>query len=458
MVYWNKYWSKGNKIRLNLNTIRSSRFFIIQVLKGAIFLSIGMGIYSLCYFIFNYILIHIWNPKDYGVFMLILTIVGLLVTFTAFNLNATIAIFLAKDIKNPTNRKTLIEILLVFALLTFFVFTITFGITRFSISEYPILDILQRYFWTIWILVIATGLTSVGRGVLRAYKKMNYEAISNIAKGLSTLGLISFAIYIFSKISVASSVSILIIAQILALLVVIKLISRKNLISISGRNLIREFLGGALKKIRLSNIGFILTFSLFMTALSISTIILFSIDRIMIPQFLSMAMLGFYGGANLISRIPKIVTATVASSLIPFVSERSGDRIETKRQYLNFLSLFVFLYLIGYGLFIYFAPFLIKLLLTKEYSWVVSTSRILLIGMLFSDIYHLNATFTASIGAIRVLKRMILVLAIAVVANIVLNLTFIPMLGIEGAAIASSISFAFTGIVSTVQVVRIRVQ
>lgn len=443
-------------MQLSLNTIRSSRFFITQVLKGAIFLSVGTGVYSLCSLFFKYILIHTWSPKDYGTFTLIITIVALLVIFTTFNLNATVSIFFAKDIKNPANKRTLIEILFVFILLTFFVFTITFGITRFSNLGSPILNTLKKYFWAIWILVITTGLTTIVWGIARAYKKMNYEAISNMVRGLSTLGIILVAFYIFSKISIASSINIFIIAQILALLVIIKLISRKNLIGISDRSLNPKFLGNALKQIKFFNIRFILTFSFFMTALSISTTLLFSIDRIMIPQFLSMAMLGFYGGANLITRIPKLFIATVASSLLPFVSERSGDRIETKRQYLNFLSLFSFFCLIGYGLLVYFAPFLIKLLLTKEYSFVISTTRILLIGMLFSDIYFLNAAFTASVGATRILKRMILVLAVAVAVNIVLNLAFIPMLGIEGAAIASTISFTLIGVVSTAQVVRFR--
>ena len=438
---------------MNIRQFISSQSFITQVFKGAIFLSIGVGIYQACNFVFRYILIHAWTPSDYGTFTLIITVIGLLGIFTEFNLNATTTIFLARDIKNPANKRTLVEILFVFVLLTLLAVAVTFGITRFCGGSVT-LEVLQDHFGLIWILVIFSGLTAISLGLLRAYKKMNYMAISNIVRGVSILGLALLAIYIFSKDSISSAVTILIVAQILAFLAAIALLSRIKSVGVRSRTV--SSLGKALRGIRFSNARSILVFSFLMSTLSILSTLLLSIDRIMIPQFLSAAMLGFYGGADLITRIPKLVTATLAASLIPLVSERSGDIVEAKRQYLNFLAFFIFVALIGYGLFAYFATYLVSLMLPEDYNWVRLVVRILLIGMFFADIYSLNAVFAASAGRTKVLKQMMVVLAGAVVINLGLNWALIPKLGIEGAAIASAISFATAGFISTGQVWKIK--
>jgi O-antigen/teichoic acid export membrane protein len=440
-------------MKLNMSKIIGSRSFITRVFKGATVLFIGVAISQLCNFAFRYILIHTWTPSDYGIFTLIITVIGLLGIFTLFNLNATAAIYLAKDIKNPANKRTLVELLFIFVLLTLFALAVTFGITRFS-GGYAALDVLRDYFGLIWLLVIFTGLTAISWGVFRAYKKMNYEAISNIVKGVSTLGLALLAIYVLSKDCISSAVTILIVAQILAFLVAVALLFWIKPVSI--RSIANSVFWDTLREVRFFHIGSILYFSFLMSALSISSSLLVSIDRIMIPQFLSVAMLGFYGGANLIAQIPKLVTATIAASLVPFVSEISGDMAEAKRQYLNFLTFYTFLAIISYGLFAYFVPYLVSFLLPEEYGGVVLAIRILLAGMFFAGIYSLNAAFTASVGRTKVLKKMIAVLAGAAVANIGLNWVLIPKWGIEGAAIASVVSFAIAGFISMVQVIKIR--
>lgn len=440
-------------MRLNLSELKNLRSFTTQVFKGAVFLSVGVGIFQLCSFAFRYILIHTWAPADYGVFTLIITIVGLLGIPTLFNLHTTTTIFLARDIKNPANRQTLLEILFSFVLLTLFVLAITFGITRLS-SGSVTWDVLRDYFGLIWILVIFNGLVAISWGLLRAYKKMNYEAISNAVRGVSVLGLVLLAIYILSRDSISSAVIILIIAQILAFLAAIALLSRISPVSI--RSITASVLGDALRRIRFPHIGSILTFSFLLSSLGITSTLLLSIDKIMIPHFLSTAMLGFYGGANLIAQIPRLITATVATSLQAFIPERSGNIVEAKRHYFKFLGPFIFLALIGYGLFAYFAPYLVSFLLPEEYSWIGLVVSILLLGMFFADIHSLNATFVSSVGRTEVLKQMTLVLAGAVAANLGLNWILIPKFGIEGAAIASAISFALAAFISVVQVIRIR--
>lgn len=437
---------------LNLNEIWKSKVFITQIIKGATFLSIGTIVYALCNFIFKYLLLHTWSPQEYGIFTLILTIVGIL-GITEFNLNATTTVFLAKDLKNPENKKTVISVLISFLLLISICLGITLLIVYFIDLNSPVLETFRHYFRLIWLLVITTGVTSIGYGLVRAYKRMDYEAIAKGISGLAIVGVLALIIYAFSNCSIEFSVIILIISQIFAFLV-ISLLLKKRVVSVNPGISPKKVLE-YLKKIKLADISSVLTFSFYMSGISMLTVILFSIDKFMIPTFLSTEMLGFYGGAYFIVVIPKIIIANLATALQPFVAEKSGDVKDAKKSYFSFLALILLLATIGYGLFIYFAN-LSLILLPVEYNWITPIIQILLVGMLFSDVFSLNTTFIASLRKEKVLKQMMAFFGFVVIINVVLNYTLIPKHGIEGAAIATAVSFILIAAISMMQVMKLR--
>lgn len=439
---------------LNLNEIKKSKVFVTQIIKGATFLSVGTIVYALCQFVFRYLLLHTWSPKEYGIFTLTITIVSILCIFTEFNLNATTTIFLAKDLKNPGNKKTLVSVSISFLLLILICFSVTLILVYFANFNSPVLVTFRHYFELIWLLVIATGTTAISYGLVRAYKRMDYEAISKVVSGLTMVGLLALVIHAFSKSSIKASVVILIASQILAFSVIISFLLKKRVVSINPSVSAKKVLE-YLKKIKFSDISSVLTFSFYMSGISMLTVVLFSIDKFMIPTFLSTKMLGFYSGAYFIVSIPRVITGNLVTALIPFASEKSDNVDDAKRQYLAFLTLFLIFATIGYCLLIYFANFFL-ILLPSEYNWVTPIIQILLVGMFFSDFFSLNATFISSLKKEKVLKQIMIFLGFVVIINIVLNYMLIPKLGIEGAAIATTISFILMGAISMVQVIRLR--
>ncbi len=442
-------------MRLSISQIINSRSFSIQVLRGATFLSVGVGIYQLCNFAFRYILIHTWTPSDYGILTLILTIAGLFGMFTELNLNSATTIFLAKDIQNPRNKKTLLEILCTFALLTLFFIVVTFAMTRFSSLRFPFLDTFRQYFTSIWLLVVTAGIIAISYGLLRAHKKLKLETVSNIARGLSLFSLILVAVYIFQRNNIGLSVAVLLISQVICLLVAAFFILGGNLSGLKFGVSLGEF-WRYLKGVSLSGIRSIFTFSLMLSFIGLPLMILTSIDKLMIPWLLSTEMLGFYGGALLIATIPKTITGTLATSLQIYVAAGSADAEQVRNQYLRFLGVFALLGIIGYGLFVVFAQYAL-LLLAEEYRWITTVLRTLLIGMFFSDIFSLNATFLSSIVHKIALRRIIGALIIAVIINVALNYFLIPRLGIEGAALATAVVFVMLGVVSMIEIVRLKI-
>lgn len=439
---------------LNLCKIKNARFFITQVIKGAALLSVGTIIYALCNFVFRYLLLHTWSPQEYGIFTLITTIVGVLVIFTEFNLNATTTIFLAKDLKNSENKKTLISVLISFLLLILICLIVTLILVYFTNFSSPVLEIFRRYFALIWLLVITTGITAISYGLVRAYKRMGYEAISKAISGLAIVVILALIVYAFSKCSIEFSVLILIISQIFAFLVIIFFLLKKRVASVNP-SISAEKVLKYLKKLKFSDISSVLTFSFYTSGIGVIAIILFSIDKFMIPVFLSTEMLGFYGGAYFIAAIPKIITGSLSAALQSFIPEKSDNVGAAKGEYFAFLVLFILFAIIGYSLFIYFARYFL-IFLPEEYNWITPVIQIMLVGSFFSNIFWFNATFISSLRITKMIKQITVILGIVTLINILLNYMFIPEFGIVGAAMATTISFILMAFISIVQVVKLR--
>src|SRR4030043_839724 len=126
----------------------TSRHFIKQILGGAFHLIYGAFFVSISSFIMKYILIRTWSTSDYGAFVLVSTIIGLLGFFNEFSLNCTTTIFLSKKTVEPSNKKTLFEIFFTFGFLTIAVVVLTLGLGQLNIRT-PFFITLNTYFWVI---------------------------------------------------------------------------------------------------------------------------------------------------------------------------------------------------------------------------------------------------------------------------------------------------------------------
>lgn len=423
--------------------------FVARVIKGTLFLGIGTVVVSVANFIFKYIIIHNLPPSDFGIYTLIVTIIGILGFFTEFNLNSTATIFMSRDIENRDNRIILSEILLIFTVLSLACLALTFILTRFPFTT-SVFVTLRDYFWWIWLLVLMTGLMNIGFGILRAYKKMNYEALVNAIKAVFTIALAVILIYVFAQRRLNTIITILIATQIIVLVAIMAFFQklRKSIV----RPFIRLLLGREEMKISFPRIRNLFSFSFYISTITILMTLIISIDRMLIPGRLSTAALGIYSSGFIIITIPKIITNAVSTALVPYISEGSADRSRTRREFLGFFRLFSLIAGVGYGLFILVLAPLSRLFLPKAYLDVKSILWILLIGSFFSDIAGLNASFIASAGKTYELRNLSVILILTLAVNIVLNLVLIPVHGITGAAFANLFSFGFAGLITTFQV------
>ena len=181
--------------------------------------------------------------------------------------------------------------------------------------------------------------------------------------------------------------------------------------------------------------GFFPMLALLMTTLN------YRIDVLMLHQYsyISDAMIGVYSlGISLSDKIV-LIPDTLKGVLVSKLAKGAPDEEVAKVSRIGLwssIALFVAIGLVG--------KFFIKFLYGSEYDGAYSIIIITAFGLL-SVIYF---KFIAQYNIInRKQKLNVFLLSIAIIVDVVLNLAFIPIWGIQGAALATSIGNAVCGIV-----------
>lgn len=181
-------------------------------------------------------------------------------------------------------------------------------------------------------------------------------------------------------------------------------------------------------------------YSLPMIPKSISEKILSNIDKYLIIYYLSPTAVGIYGVAYSVSRIFRVFTQLLNSTLYPRIADNWEKQNIDEVEYL-YNSIFRYLTIVAipaiFGITLISEP-LLSLISTKEIAdngWVLIP--VISIGFLFRGYENpLPYILTAVEETGKIAKSVIL----ASLVNVLLNIWWIPIYGLIGAAIATSIS------------------
>lgn len=233
------------------------------------------------------------------------------------------------------------------------------------------------------------------------------------------------ALCLFTTRNVLWGISILLFADLIKCIVYSRILKVKIVIHKDLIGLLTE----------LVKYGFFPMLALLMTTLN------YRIDVLMLHQYsyITDAMIGVYSlGISLSDKIV-LIPDTLKGVLVSKLAKGAPDEEVAKVSRIGLwssIALFLSIALVG--------KFFIKLLYGSEYDGAYSIIMITAFGLL-SVIYF---KFIAQYNIInRKQKLNVLLLSIAIIVDIVLNLAFIPIWGIQGAALATSIGNAVCGIV-----------
>ncbi len=165
----------------------------------------------------------------------------------------------------------------------------------------------------------------------------------------------------------------------------------------------------------------------------------YRLDVYVVDHYCGQAELGFYAKAVNVAQMLWLISNPISNVLFPFLND--PDRPDQTKTFtffsrLNFTTVFS-----GCILLFFIAPYFFPFLFGEAFSSSVLAFGLLLPGILASAATKIFGVYASSRNKIHF---NIIATSVGLVFTIILDFTLIPLMGIKGAAIASSFSYVFT--------------
>lgn len=165
-----------------------------------------------------------------------------------------------------------------------------------------------------------------------------------------------------------------------------------------------------------------------------------SSDRYVIGYFMGNASVGVYSTAYSIGRLILMFMGPISFVLYPtIVKSWEAGKIEEAKTYLKYSTKYFLMLAIPatFGLSVLAKPLLLSFT-TAQFVYGSILIPVIAVSSLFSGFYSINMYILATAKKTKIIGEF---LGISAIVNFVLNIVFVPLLGILGAAISTLISF-----------------
>lgn len=177
----------------------------------------------------------------------------------------------------------------------------------------------------------------------------------------------------------------------------------------------------------------------------------YKIDQFFIKFMLGEGQLGVYSVAVSLAELLFLIPGSVAGAILGRLYNMSNDSPEERRRLTSGtikVTFYVTFILMVAGI---ICTSLIPLIYGEAYSGAILPTIILFLGILFASIGKISASYFQSSGEPKI---HLYITFLVFLVNIILNSALIPLVGIAGAAIASSVSYTVYGIAYVVIFIR----
>ena len=160
------------------------------------------------------------------------------------------------------------------------------------------------------------------------------------------------------------------------------------------------------------------------------------IDRIMIKHLMTISDVGLYGLGYRVSSIAGLAMVGFQGALTPLIYKHYHEKT-TPPQLARIFRYFVTLILLIFILISFFAENILHLIVTEEFYYSYSVIIFLVPAIILSNMY----IFAPGMAIAKKTSYFVIVNIIGAILNIILNYVLIPISGIQGAAVATLISY-----------------
>ncbi len=423
-----------------------------KILKGSFIILIGTIFFRVGGYIFMVLMLSLLDINAYGMLNTVMSFQWILILIAVAGLPPAIAKYvseyLAKD--DLFMVKQVIFTSLKIMLIMSFIFVTVFYLCAQPIADYlnggPQLVVLLKAVSFIAPFSVILGLF---RGVFQGYQEMTDIMITRAVEQIFMISLavlfILAGFYVLGAV-IGSVIGFAIAAA--SAVIIFKMKFWKDLKDVKKpENPVNEY--------KLTKTLLLFSTPIIITGLAELT--LFQTVNFIVPPILGFSLLGYYNVASPIARLPLVISSSVAVVLLPAASEAfalNGSNLVKKYVSLAYRYLLMVLLPLCAIVIIFGNPIMHLLFPSKPmaYSFAGSSLTILVVGMAFFSVYGISASVLQ--GAGKPYPAMFY-LVIGTVTNLILTVLLVPLMGLNGAAIATMIASFIIMVLTTKKTIQV---
>jgi O-antigen/teichoic acid export membrane protein len=404
-----------------------------QIAKGALWSLSGSMALKLISFFYLVILARMASQSDIGLFYLALSIFGIIALFTDLGLRGALMRYIPFFLAKGENAKIIMLLKFTYAvtsILSIAITAIVFFFSDFLASQFnnPGLSDILRLFSPFLLLNM---LFLLNTSFLNGLKKIREQSSLLVFQNAGKL-IISTALFFFIGANLFSITAGFLLSLFVALIAsffyirkpISKIVASVKKSSDRYSDLLRD----------------VIPFGITISIITSFWLIINHIDRIMIGYFLVEEQVAVYTIATSLAMLIMIFPSAIGSIFFPVISELFGKNKKEEMVAIAGTSLRWMLFIIMplAIVMIAFPDNILNMFYGPVYGVGGVVLAIFTFGLLIRSLSIIQGFILAGMRLVRIELK---VAAAAAIANVILNLLFIPVYGIEGAAISSAIAF-----------------
>lgn len=410
-----------------------------KLVRGSFIIFIGNIIFRIGGYLYRFLMAALLGPTSWGILATTLPFQGIFQTLSAGGLPPAIAKYVAEyEVVNEHDmaRKTIYVALKIMVFLGIF-----FGVIMvFIVAPWLAYDYLGKPETLVPLQIVGlitpfSVIVGAFRGAFQGVYKMEYIVYT---RAVEQLGMILFATaFVLIGFSVTGALWGTVIGFAAAAVSAVYIFRHHMAKYIPPASVDFKFTW----RDELNLATTLVKFSIPVIITAIAEMLIYNICTMVMGKFLALEAVGFFAAADPISRLPLMISISIATTILPASSEafRAGNKVALEKyvsEAYKFSLLFVVPMCIGLAC---FAAPILRLLYFTNPAYVAGASAlaILSIGMTFYSIFSISTSIVQGIGNPRIPMY---ILVFGAILTAILNWVMVPTLGIVGGAAATSIA------------------
>lgn len=410
----------------------------LSIFFGNIFFRIGGYVYK-------FLMIYLLDALSYGILTVVSPFQNILQILAAGGLPPTISKYISEY--NATNNEEesykiiLVSFKIALLLGIFFGLIMIFFIAPFLVKIYknPILLVPLQ---CIGLIVPFSAIVGAFRGIFQGVYKMQYILWSRGVEQI--MMIISSVLLVIIGFSVVGALMGTVIGFFCSLITVIIILHKYFLDIYQG---VFKFKLNFKEELQIAYK--IISFSIPVILTAISEIGIYSVTTTIMPLFITISEIGYFGIAEPIARLPLMISNSLATTMLPVSSEMlATNNNNSLKKYIFNAFRYNLIIMVPTCLFliIFSKEVLLVMFFTKpSYSKGAVVLSILTLGMFFYSIFTISSSMIQGAGKPKVSMYLLMV---AFVQILILSFILIPYFGVNGGAIATTLTTLTISIIS----------